>query len=151
MEARERLIGELGEARAELRSVLALVDPRQEIYPGWTVKQVVAHIAGWDEAVSASLRAHLGCGEAGTPAATGIDPYNAESVATREALSTDQVVAEWELARRELIAMVREIPEGRWDEAHLYAWGERGTVSQELAIFIHHEREHAEEIRALLG
>ena len=151
MRERERLIGELEAVRAEMHAVLALVDRGREIYPGWTIKQVLAHIAGWDDAVNASLRAHLGCEEFATPAAAGIDPYNAELVATRERLSYDQVVAEWELARRELIALVREIPEGRWEETHLYAWGERGTVSQELAIFIHHEREHADEIRDLLS
>ncbi len=151
MSDRDRLIGELRAVRDEMHAVVALVDPKREISPGWTIKQVLAHIAGWDEVVNASLRAHLGCSELGSYAISGIDTYNDEAVAARERLSLDEVIADWNLARRELIALVREIPEGRWDEPHLYAWGERGTVSSELEIFIQHEREHASEIRALMG
>jgi uncharacterized damage-inducible protein DinB len=151
MRDREHLLDELQASRDEMRAVLARVSPDQEIYPGWTVKQLLAHITGWDEAVNASLRAHLGCGEPDLLTITGIDSYNAESVAARETQSLEEVMHGFNLARRELIALVREIPEERWDEDHLYAWGERGTVSKELAIFIHHEREHAVEIRAMLG
>ena len=150
MAERELLISELQAARDELRTVVAGVDRDLEISPGWTSKQVLAHITAWDEVVNASLRSFLGCGELDAGAIADFDAFNAEAVATREGLSLDEIITEWNLARRELIALLREIPRDRWDEPHPYAWGDTGTVSDEIRIFIHHEREHADEIRSMI-
>jgi hypothetical protein len=134
-----------------MRAVVAEIDPRLEIYQGWTIKHVLAHIAGWDDAVIASLRAHLGGQEPGTPAAQGIDFYNAQSVATREALDLEHVIREWELSRDTLTSMVAEMPEAKFQEEFLFPWGERGTVPYLVAIFVHHEREHVGEIRQVMA
>lgn len=150
MEERERLIGQLGKAREAMRGALGEVDTGMEIYPEWTIKQVLAHIAGWDDAVTASLRAHAGGEEPGTPATEGIDAYNEASVATREALDYDQVVREWEWARNQLIAALNEMPAVKFDEPMLYPWGGRGSVVQGVQIFVDHEEEHAREIREIV-
>src|SRR3990170_3734748 len=94
---KEHLIQQLDQARAKMRAVLADVDTQMEIYPGWNVKQVLAHIIGWEDVTITSLRAHLGGDEPAILAARSIDHYNAEFVATRETLSYDHVVKEWEL------------------------------------------------------
>ena len=151
MEERDRLIKELDEARETMRAVVAQIDPRREIYPGWTLKHVLAHIAGWDDATSASLQAHMGGEEPGTPATLGIDHYNAESVATREPLSYEQIVREWELARQQVKDLLRQMPEEKFDELLLSAWGRTGTIAQLIDVFVRHEIEHAEEIEGLLG
>ncbi len=145
----ERLIGELEAARAQMRTLLGRIDVQREIYPGWRIKHVLAHIAGWDDAVNASLRAHLGGEEPGTPAARGIDFYNAQSVATREFLDYEQVVQEWELARDELETILNEMPAEKFQEPLLFPWGRRGTVAQLVAVFVEHEAEHAAEIAKL--
>ena len=80
----------------------------------------------------------------------GIDFYNAESVATREALSYKQIVQEWELAREQLKAAILEMPDDLLERPLLLPWGGMGTVAQIVAIFAHHEKEHAEEIHALI-
>jgi hypothetical protein len=151
MEERERLIRDLDEARETMRAVVAKVDPKLEIYPGWTMKHVLAHLAGWDDATLASLRAHMGGEEPGTPAVRGIDHYNAESVATREPLSYEQVIREWELAREQVKGLLRQMPEDKFDEPLLSAWGARTTVARLSAVFVRHEIEHAEEIEGLLA
>jgi hypothetical protein len=150
MADRKLLISELQAVRDEMNAVVVRIDPSKEISPGWTVKDVLAHITGWDEVVNTSLRSFLGCGELDITTIESIDDYNAKAVAVREGMSLDEVMADWSLTRRELIALLREIPQDRWDEPHPYAWGETGTVSDEIRIFIHHEREHANEIRALI-
>ncbi len=151
MKEAEHLIEDLDRARERMRAVVDRIDPEMEVYPGWTMKHVLAHIAGWDDATAASLRAHLGGEEPGTPAVRGIDYYNAESVATREALSYEQVLREWELAREQVRALLREMPPGKFEKPILSAWGRTGTVAQLIAIFVHHEIEHAEEIEGMLA
>jgi hypothetical protein len=143
-----QLIEHLDQARQELKAVLAGLDSHTEVYPGWTLKELYAHLAGWDEAVTASLHAHAVRNEPGTPAVRGIDYYNAESVATRQALSLEQVSKECDLAREQLRAAILALPAERMQEPLVFPWGETGSVEQLIRVFVHHDRlEHAKEIR----
>ena len=150
MEERTLLIQQLAQAHEKMRAVLADVDTQMEIYSHWTIKHVLAHIAGWDDASIASLRAHVAGDEPGAPAARGIDFYNAQAVETREPLRYDQVVKEWELARGQLETIINEMPPEKFKEPLLFAWGQTGTIAQLGAIFARHEERHAEEIRKLM-
>lgn len=149
MEEKKRYIKRLDTAHTNMQAELAGIDVQMEIYPGWTVKHVLAHITGWDDAVTTSLRAHADGDEPGAPAAEGIDAYNAQTVATREALNYEQVVKEWELAREQLKTVINEMPPEKLEAELLFPWGGRGTIAQIVAIFAHHEDEHAHEIQAL--
>jgi hypothetical protein len=150
MAGKNELIQQLDSARAKMQAIMAELDLQTEIYPDWTIKHILAHIAGWDDASIASLRAHKSGKEPATPAVRGIDHYNAESVATREALSYEQIIREWEMAREQLKAIINEMSPEKFEEPMLFAWGETGSVAQLVAIFAEHEEEHAKEIKALL-
>lgn len=146
---REQLIQQLDEARAILDDLLIDIPPETEIYPGWTLRQFYAHLTGWDDAVTASLRAHALGQTPATPAVKGIDAYNAESVATRSTLDYGRIVREWHLAREQLKAALRELPLEKLDEPLLYAWGPTGSVQKMIGVFVWHEgEEHANELRA---
>ena len=147
----ENLIGRLDTARAEMQALLAEIDRERELYPTWTIKQVLAHLTGWDEAITTSLRAHVVGNEPGTPAARGIDHYNAQSVEERQALGYEHVVKEWELAREKLKQTLREMPLEKFQATLLAPWGATGTVTQLVEVFIDHEIEHAEEIRQIIA
>jgi uncharacterized protein (TIGR03083 family) len=149
MEEKERLIRQLDEARETMRAVLADIDPTMEVYPTWTIKHVLAHITGWDDATISSLRAHAGGNEPPTPAVEGINVYNAQSVATRQALDYRQVVKEWEAARAQLKTTLNEMPPDKFQETLLFPWGPRGKIARLIAIFADHEEEHAQEIQEL--
>jgi hypothetical protein len=149
-EEKARLIQQLNQARQTMHTLLAELDTQTEFYPGWTAKHLLAHITGWDDATTFSLRAHAGGQEPATLAVQGIDAYNAESVATRETLNYQQIVKEWELAREQLKAAILEMPEDLLGKPLLLPWGGKGTVAQIVAIFAQHEKEHAEEIHALI-
>ena len=76
---REQLILLIDEARAEMETALADFDQNHQIYPAWTVKELVAHLVGWYDAVIASLKAHAEGDVPATPANRGIDHYNAQT------------------------------------------------------------------------
>ena len=146
---REELIQRLDAAREVLHELLAQIPPGTELYPGWTLREFYAHLAGWDEAVTASLRAHAAGRTPATPADKGIDAFNAESVAARSALNDDRLVREWRMAREELKAALRELPLEKLDEPVVYAWGPTGSVERMIEVFVWHEgTEHAGELRA---
>jgi uncharacterized protein (TIGR03083 family) len=151
MDEIETLIQKLEEARDGIRALLPEIDPRKQIYPGWTIRELLAHMTGWDDAVIASLRAHIGNHEALTPAARGIDLYNAETVSTREAIDYDATRREWERTRQIVIETLRAIPEDKFFAPLIYPWGGEGTVSRMIGVFIHHETaEHGDDLREWL-
>lgn len=144
------LLQELGKSRGEMLTVLSLADAAQEIYPGWTIRQVLAHLTGWDEAVTASLRAFLEGSSAAIASYRGINEYNARSVETRADLSYEHTRREWEIARSELRAALEAIPESHLETEMTYPWGARGSLRGLIGVIYSHEEEHAEEIRGLL-
>ena len=146
MDQKTRLLTQLADARAAMQAVVTRVDPHQEIYPTWTIKQVLAHIAGWDEAVSDSLQAYLENDESTIPAYRGVDDYNVRSVETRQTLSYEQVVREWEIERERLNKLLKSVPDDKVDGIFLLPWSTRGTIAEMLGVVVYHEKEHALEI-----
>jgi hypothetical protein len=149
MSEKEHLLGQLDSARAAFLRVVAPIDPTIEIYPGWTTRQLYAHVSGWDETVLASLRAYLQGGEACIADFTGIEAYNDRSVAAREHLNFDQTYAEFEKIREELKAAIHELPDEKFIGSLLYPWKRRDTVTNLVEVLIEHEHEHADEIEKM--
>jgi hypothetical protein len=150
MEEMERLIGRLDHARRTMQALLAEVNIDREIYPQWTIKEILAHIAGWDDVVTAALEAHASGQVPTALPVKGIDAYNRVLVQACEALTYDQVVKNWKLARSRLKASLSEIPAGKVEETMTYPWGSKGSVARAIAILADHEQEHAAEIRELV-
>ncbi len=154
MDEKERLIADLETGHALLTQLLQDLDEThiqsREVYPTWTIKELLAHLAGWDDACIASLRAFARGDSPATPASRGIDPYNESTVHEREALSLEQVIAEWKLARAEFIAAIRDLPDEKVSQPFVMPWGRRGTLANMVKIFAEHDQEHAVEVRAKL-
>lgn len=146
---KQALLERLDNAREQLNAVLNRVSVQQEIYPTWTIKQLLAHIAGWDEACIAALEAFLAGEQPGTPALRGINYYNAQSVETRQTLDFDHIRREFEATRAQLKALIASVPDERIRDKFVLPWGGDGDMIQMMNIFIHHEIEHAEEIAVL--
>ncbi len=145
------LLHDLDEARAQTLSLLDRLEAASELYPGWTIKEFLAHLTGWDDATTAALRAHARGKEPDMPAQRGIDHYNAETVSTRATLDYPHVKREWEVARELLKAALRDMPTERFAQPVVFPWGPTGPVATLVKIMIHHEREHADELRELLA
>lgn len=147
MEGKELLIHELIEARQVLQGVLDDLDLHLEIYPHWTIRELLAHLTGWDDANIASLRAHVAGRVPAVPAVRGVDHYNEQTVAEREALDLEHITRECELSRQLLLTIFREMPDEKFEQPMVMPWGDTGTVTELVRVFIHHEEAHAQEIR----
>ena len=82
-----------------------------------------------------------------TPAAIGINPYNASSVLERQALSLEQVIQEWEATHKVFLQAIRHLPPETTEAVFVYPWGPSGNLADLVEILVEHENEHAEEIR----
>jgi len=146
MDLNTALLYRLDEARAGLESVLPRVDRAALVYPGWTLKQILDHITGWDEAIIASLRAHRDGQTLPTLAEIGIDAYNAQSISRREHLDFEHTYQEFQSTRLVLKEILVEMPAEKLAQPLFLPWGTTGTISEVVEIFAHHEQEHTADI-----
>ena len=148
MQKQAELIERFNQARETMRELLPAIDVHTEIYPGWTMKEVLSHLAGWDDSTVQALQIFA----AGAPplitAMRGVDFHNAQTVAERKELTYEQVVREWEWVREQLIPIIEQLSAKDLATSLVAPWGEKLTVLDILTIMIEHEEEHAEIIRA---
>ena len=150
MNQRETLIQRLETARAQMIAHLDEIDKNRKVYPLWTVREILAHLSGWDDATIAFIRSLMAGQTPATPAARGIDVYNAETVATREGLDYDHIYREYIETRRALLDLIRVMPEEKIAQNFILPWGGEGNLVDIVDIFVRLEDEHAEDVHKLI-
>ncbi len=140
------LLHRLDETRESIEKLLPEIDRAKEIYPGWTIKEMLAHMTGWDDATIDSLRAHVIDRPPSVPAIRSLDTYNASSVNSRENLDYDQVVREWRLTRQVLRTLIEQMPAEKFFEPVIVPWGGKNTVTYLVEMFRDHEDEHTHDL-----
>ena len=146
------LIARWENRRAALKDLVTQAEPHREkeIYRNWRLKEFLAHMSGWDDAVVDSLRAHAVGGPLQTPASRGIDAYNAQTVSTRETLDYEHIRREWDRTHDLIIQSIRDLPEDKVTQPLTFPWGDFGTVAYLVEVFVEHEEEHAHHLREWL-
>jgi len=139
---RSFLIQRLREKREVIDALLPKAPVDKEIYTGWTIKELVSHMSGWDDAVIEALQAHAKDEPISTTVTAGIDAYNASTVNTRESLDFNHIVKEWRATRETLIKTLNDLPDNKFNQALTFPWGEPGTVAYLIEIFVEHEEFH---------
>ncbi len=147
---RQFLLHRMDETRATVEELLPRIDRTKEIYPGWTIKDMLAHMTGWDDATIDSLHAHVVGRPPTLDAIRSLDEYNGRTVTSRTDLTYDQVVNEWRLTRQVLRTMIVEMPEEKFLEPLIVPWGEKASVTFLVDMFRDHEEEHSRDIRKWL-
>lgn len=146
------LIARWEDRRKALKAVVEQAEAQRgkEIYRGWKLKELLAHMSGWDDAVIASLHAHVDGSGFLTPAMHGINAYNAQTVSTREALDYDHVRREWDRTHELIIETLQNLPQEKFQQPLVFPWGETGTVAYLVETFVEHEEQHAAHLREWL-
>lgn len=143
---RSFLLHRLDETRETIEKILPTIDKDQEIYPGWTIKEMLAHMTGWDDATIDSLRSHVVDRPPSMAAIRSLDEYNAQTVSSREDLNYDQVLKEWRLTRQVLRTLIEQMPADKFLEPLVVPWGDKSTVAFLVEMFRDHEEEHVHDI-----
>jgi uncharacterized damage-inducible protein DinB len=143
----DRIVEDLGESRLALLEVvrgLPIAErDRARWYgeAGWTVKDILNHVAAWEEQDVRALERYLDQGEPpplGTEAEE--DSFNAATRQAHEYASWQDTLEFLEDARQQLLATIAEFY-GR--DPSEYAEGSRVRISMDVAS---HETRHAEAI-----
>jgi len=152
MASKDALIQRLEESHRNLEQIVSQIDPDLEIYPGWTIREILAHFTGWDDAVLASLRSHTAGGVPAIVAKRGPDLYNAATVSEREALSFEKIYQEWQHTHDQLKIVIRNLPPEKMEKSIVFPWGQTGNIEDlVVGLTTEHEVHHAKDIQALLN
>ncbi|MBK9713571.1 MAG: DinB family protein [Kouleothrix sp.] len=155
MTTRDDAIAALDRTRAELLDAIRGLDERALDRKGavgdWSIKNMLAHIAAWEEWVVQALPARLAAATTPPDMRARLqdeDRFNAEEVAEREELTPGEQLMELERTRAELLAYLRGLDQPTLARAQPWdTWP--GTIPDYLLVSLRdHEAEHIEALRA---
>lgn len=143
------IISDLRYGRTKLLQAIEGLSRREltelPIYAGWTIKDVLAHVLGWDHRVLKTLPLMLQ-NRASEVASVEVDEYNQESIATWRHKSFAEILAEVQSTHRQILEIISQLDHKEIDtrrERH----GRIITIrSYVIDVMIEHDREHAAEI-----
>lgn len=153
---RDDAIQELRAARKEfLETINGLSEEdflRSKAVESWTLKDVLGHLAAWDEETVRVLQTFTMPGESAYTYAisdkNGFAVWNQEQVAARREHSVSQVTSEFEIARRDLIQVIEGLTDAVLNRARMTSWGKPATGFELIASQAAHDREHANQVRS---
>lgn len=145
MSDREDLLGRAEEARRALMSAIEGLTDEQMTKPvvgDWSVKDLLAHVASWDEFVLPDME-RVARGDVPALAAFDlkrVDEFNAMIMSLRRHFSVEQARRELDISRTSLTEAVSRLPDSALAEGQFA----RGM----LQICAYHDTEHTEDIQA---
>jgi len=144
---KQQLISRLNKGRKALNSALESIDPNTGITPEWTVKEVLAHIAGWDDVSAEALRILIAEENPQVTVPQGIDAFNREMAAAWADKKYAQAYKDFSTSREEFINTIEALPEDMVNAKFTLPWGGIGTLELIVDILSEHELEHVEDIQ----
>jgi Mycothiol maleylpyruvate isomerase N-terminal domain. len=146
----KKLLQLMEETHTKMESVLPQVDSNKEIYPGWTIREVLAHVTGWDEATIEALHAHIEGRPLSIQNIPDIDEYNEMSVFSRAELDNEQVLKEWRSNRQVLRTIIEEKTVDKFSLPVNVPWGGNSTIMTMMEMFCEHEAKHTRDVQKWL-
>ncbi len=141
------LIQRIDTVRNEMKVVVESTDPNLEIFPGWTIKEVLVNITSWEIVIHKAILAF----RAGDPPyflrEQDFDLFNKNEVEKRSEWGLEQVIREWEEEREDLKKTILKLKETDLPIEMVLPWGSDRTVYELIEIIEEHEFEHMEDIK----
>ncbi len=142
--SRQSMLHLLEQTRRETRSILSGLDPVLIVHddaPAWRVRDIVGHLAAWNQEAARSLIAYANGSEYACIASqTEYYAYNGPAADVRRAWTLDEVWAEYEASHDQLKKIVEVMPADKWDGEMIFPWSDRGTVEELIKIMMQHEK-----------
>ncbi len=143
---RDELIRQLEQTLQVGTESLAEVKPELVVYAdsGWRAQDIIAHITAWEEEVVKALEAYTWDKVYSIPNYEQ-ERFNTAQYEARRELSPDEVADAWKFARKDLIAVVRELTPEQLAGEMGNPSGRRGNCAALIREIIEHTQEHIQE------
>ena len=147
---RLELLATMARERAALLSAMLDLDPAMlsevPVAGDWTCKDLLAHVAAWDEFVTARIELVL-AGHAAEIAGVETRERNAELYPERKDWPLERALAAAVDARRALLAALARVSDEELHRARRFAWGE-ASIRRWVKLRYRHDTEHRLELEA---
>ena len=152
------ILDEMSTSYAALEEILASLDKMQffteRVIPGWSIKDMLAHIASWHHRLLKWLEAAVQNEE---PAISGpdnveeMDALNAQFYQENISRPLDEVLPDFRTTRQQIMDIVQAMPEEDLMSPHRFAWSQGKPLWHLIAgdTFEHYE-EHLAQIQEWL-
>ncbi len=152
---KEDMLAKLAESRRDLhRATQGLSEEEMtevQVEGVWTIKDVLGHIASWEEICLEPLRRYAD----GDPfKAEVIKDYlilNEELAARKQDIPLDVILDELDAIRQKLVATASKLSAEQWEQRVLFPWGDEGAVAEMLDELYQHELEHVHAVQQWRG
>lgn len=153
---RDEAIQQLRAGRKELQETIHGLTEEDFLRPKaidkWTLKDLLAHIASWDEEMVRVLQTFTLPGESIYTYAiadrNGFAVWNEEQITARRERTMPEIMSEFEIARRDLIQVVEGLTDAVLNRSRMTSWGKAATGFELIMTQVDHDREHAEQVRS---
>ncbi|MCP4543284.1 MAG: DinB family protein [Chloroflexi bacterium] len=148
---KEGMLTKLAKSRRDLHQAVKGLSEEEmtqvQVEGVWTIKDVLGHIASWEEICLEPLRPYAD----GKPfQVADVKDYLASNeglVAGKQDTPLDAIVDELNTIRQELAATVSKLSVEQWERTVIFPWGDEGTVAELLDELYEHELEHLNAIQ----
>jgi hypothetical protein len=152
------ILNEMGTSYAAFEEIMASLDKTQYfiegVIPGWSIKDILAHIASWHHRLLKWLEAAVRNEE---PAISGpdnveeMDALNAQFYQENKSRSLDEVLTDFRTSYRHIFDIVQAMSEEDLINPHRFAWSKGEPLWQAIAGDTYeHYREHTKQIQEWL-
>ncbi len=153
---RDEAVGKLRAARKELQETLAGISEEEWTRPNavqkWSLKDLLGHIAAWDEEVLRVIQAFAMQAEPhysySISDRNDFAVWNAEQVEERKNRTLEQIRSEFDGSRRDLIQIVEGVTDQVLMRPKMTPWNELRTGLELLDEAAAHDIEHAKDVRS---
>lgn len=149
------LLAALSAAREELLLLSALVPPddraSRPVCGVWTLKDVLAHLADWEQVGVEGLRSMARGEPPPVEHIADIDAWNHEHAEARRGQPWSQVWGDLHATRTAFVQTLEGMRQDDLAPSYRFPWGPKGTAYEWVAAFVDHDREHAEGLAEALG
>jgi uncharacterized damage-inducible protein DinB len=152
---KEDMLAKLAKSRRDLlRATQGLSEEEMtqvQVEGVWTIKDILGHIASWEEICLKPLRPYAGGAPFQVEATEDYSSLNKVLVARKQDTPLAVIHDELDAIRKELMATASKLSAEQWEQSVLFPWGDEGPVAEMLDELYQHELEHVHAIQQWRG
>jgi len=147
----EEALARLAESRQTLHQAIEGLSEEEMTQPQvegvWTIKDVLGHIASWEETCLEPLQRYADGGPFEVEVIEDYLAWNDEKAARKRDIPLDAILDELATVRQGLLEAASRLSAGQWKQRVPFSWGGQGTIAEVLHVFYQHELEHVRSIQ----